>query len=202
MIYHVSYLLYGSATTLIRLEADSFYVDEGMIIFTRESMDNSSRLASFPVQSVRWVVGENLVHGTTFYPQADMVPLPVIDNEDLVRARDILRHAPAIMTQDSIAPRVPAFPSSEGRLSTPHFDAAMEEASSNSVGLSRGTFGIDYGDRAAAAAPTVPQFAPPPMRGNPVGFGSANQQSLTELLDQHSYHSIRPSLNTDAEYRL
>lgn len=175
MIYHVSHLLHGSATTLIRLEADSFYVDEGMIIFTRESMDSTSRLATFPVHTVRWVVGENLVHGATFYPQQDMVPLPLIDNEELDRARQILRHAPAVLTQDHTSPRVPAFPSSEGRLSTPHYDVAMEEASSNSVGPSHGTFGIGYGDRAesAGAAPAVPQFAPPPMRGTTTGYGQA-----------------------------
>lgn len=236
MIYHVSQLLHGSATTLIRLEADSFYVDEGMVIFTRETIGDTSRLASFPVHTVRWVVGENLVHGTTFYPQADMVPLPVIDNEELVRAREILRHAPAVLTQDSISPRVPAFPLSEGRLSAPNYEAAMGAASANSSGLSRGAFDIGYDEGQQMdqsltynvtddqeEEPVASTYAPllhtprthgstqlanaainqlaPPMRSTPVGFGSANQLSLAEIVAQSGYHSIRPSLNTDAEYR-
>ncbi|MEG3035841.1 MAG: hypothetical protein RR877_10195 [Aurantimicrobium sp.] len=165
MIYTVAL---HTPARMLTIEADRFYVDNNFLVFTsgggEDYGSNGGRPAGFPVAQILFVTAESAVHTHRVFPNASMIEPRLIDEEELARARHQLSYAPAIRSVDTTAPRVPAFPSSEGRLSAPHFDAAMaaREAAQYPV------YNITH---AEAQESSVSLVAHPPIRATPVGYG-------------------------------
>lgn len=105
MIYHVAL---SSPMRVVVIEAGSFYVDQGAYVFRSAASGSindfdggsSNAVASFPASSVLWVIAENTVLSSTAYPRMDLAAIPEVDSEARAAARELLRHAPAIIPAD------------------------------------------------------------------------------------------------------
>ncbi len=137
---------------LITIEADNYYSDGGLINFTSGGSnsydDGAARVGSFPIGQIVFVTNDSNVTSHRVYPNPTMLEPPIRTDEQREQDREILRHAPAILSQNPSAGRagVPTSPYTNQTATYPEPPRATAPT---------GTFGRVYTDQDASSYPSI-----------------------------------------------
>lgn len=137
---------------LITIEADSYYSDGGMITFTCGGTDSygdgAVRVSSFPTGQIVFITNDSNVMSHRVYPNPTMLEPTIRTDEQRVQDREILRHAPAILSQNTSAGRV-------GVPTSPYTSQTATYPEPPRATAPTGTFGRVYTDQDASSYPSI-----------------------------------------------